>query len=266
VNPVAVITGASAGIGAALARVFAAHGHELVLVARRAQRLEALAAEIESAGRPKPLTLPIDLTSPNAVAEIADALAARGSEPQYVVNNAGFGLVGRAHRLDLAEQIAMVDLNMRALTDLSLAFVESLARHRGGLLNVASVAAFIPGPRSAVYYASKAFVLSFTQALHVELKPKGVRVTCLCPGPVATEFQARAGVTEADPPRLLVQTAEQVAAEGYRGLMQGRRLVIPGFANKIIAGLAPRMVPRRLLLHWLDARQGRRAGGAGPAG
>jgi short-subunit dehydrogenase len=266
VNPVAVITGASAGIGAALARVFAAHGHELVLVARRAQRLEALAAEIESAGRPKPLTLPIDLTSPNAVAEIADALAARGFEPQYVVNNAGFGLVGRAHRLDRAEQIAMVDLNMRALTDLSLAFVESLGRHRGGLLNVASVAAFIPGPRSAVYYASKAFVLSFTEALHVELKPKGVRVTCLCPGPVPTEFQARAGVTEADPPRFLVQTAEQVAAEGYRGLMKGRRLVIPGVANKAIAGLAPRMVPRRLLLHWLDARQGRRAGGAEPTG
>ena len=150
-KPAALVTGASAGIGAALARVFAAKGHQLVLVARRAQRLEALAAEIATGGRPKPLALPIDLALPNAAAWIGQALAARGLEPQYVVNNAGFGLVGHAHSLDLAEQLAMIDLNMRTLTDLSLAFVESLARHRGGLLNVASVAGFFPGPRSAVY-------------------------------------------------------------------------------------------------------------------
>ena len=257
-KPVTVVTGASAGIGAALARVFAAHGHELVLVARRRQRLEELAAEIAASGRPAPVTLPIDLTSPNTAAWIGQALAARRLEPQYVVNNAGFGLVGRASNLDLAEQLAMIDLNVRALTDLSLAFVESLARHRGGLLNVASVAGFIPGPRAAVYYASKAFVLSFSEGLHAELKPKGVRVTCLCPGPVATEFQARAGVVEERLPRLLTQTAEQVAEEGYRGLMEGRRLVIPGFGNKAVAGLVPRIVPRGLLLGLLAKRQGRR--------
>jgi short-subunit dehydrogenase len=257
-TPVTIITGASAGIGAALARTFAAHGHELVLVARRRQRLEQLAAEIASGGRPKPVTLPIDLASPNTAAWIGQALAARRLEPHYVVNNAGFGLVGSASSLDLAEQLGMIDLNVRTLTDLSLAFVESLARHRGGVLNVASVAGFFPGPRSAVYYASKAFVLSFSEALHIELKPKGVRVTCLCPGPVPTEFQARAGVAEERMPRLLIQTAEQVAEEGYRGLMKGRRLVVPGFGNKAVAGVVPRIVPRRLLLGLLAARQGRR--------
>jgi short-subunit dehydrogenase len=256
-RPVTVITGASAGIGAALARVFAANGHELVLVARREHKLGEVAAEIEAAGRPTPLALPIDLTSPNGAAWIGQALAARGLEPQYVVNNAGFGLVGQAHSLDLAAQLAMIDLNMRTLTDLSLTFVESLVRHRGGLLNVASVAGFFPGPRSAVYYASKAFVLSLSEALHVELKPRGVRVTCLCPGPVATEFQSRAGIVEAAPPRLFVRSAEQVADAGYQGLMRGRRVVVPGFANKLVSLFAPR-APRGLLMAALNARQSRR--------
>jgi short-subunit dehydrogenase len=257
-TPVTIVTGASAGIGAALARVFAANGHELVLVARCEQRLGELAAELAAGGRSKPVVLPIDLASPHAAAWISKALAARGLEPQYIVNNAGVGLVGGASDLDLAEQLAMIDLNVRALTDLSLAFVQSLARHRGGLLNVSSVAGFFPGPRSAVYYASKAFVLSLSEALYFELKPLGIRVTCVCPGPVATEFQASAGVVETRPPRLVAQTAEQVAAEAYRGLMEGRRLVVPGFANKVIASLVPRIVPRRLLLGWLAARQRRR--------
>jgi short-subunit dehydrogenase len=259
-TPVTIVTGASAGIGQALARVFAARGHELVLVARREPRLKALAAEIAAAGGPEPVTLPIDLAQPHAAAWIGQALAARGLEPQYVVNNAGYGLVGLADRLDPADQLAMIDLNTRALADLSLAFVESLARHRGGLLNVASVAGFFPGPRSAVYYASKAFVLSFSEALHTELKPMGVRVTCLCPGPVATEFQARAGVAGAEPPRPFALPAERVATAGYLGLMRGRRVVVPGLANKLIAWLAPRTVPRATLLAFLEARQrGRQA-------
>jgi short-subunit dehydrogenase len=227
-------------------------------VARREGRLKLLAEELAAGGRPEPVVLPIDLALPNAAAWVGRALAARGLEPQYVVNNAGFGLVGRADQIDHAEQLAMIDLNMRTLTDLSLAFVESLARQQGGILNVASVAAFLPGPRSAVYYASKAFVLSFSEALHVELKPRGVRVTCLCPGPVATEFQARAGVPESKPVWPLAQTAEQVAAEGYRGLMAGRRVVVPGFGNKLVSWLVPRLVPRKVLLAALDARQGKR--------
>jgi short-subunit dehydrogenase len=255
-TPVAVITGASAGIGTELARLFAANGHTLVLVARREQRLESLAAEIAAAGHPKPLVLPIELALPNAAAWIGNALAAQDMEPEYIVNNAGFGMVGSAADLDRAGQLAMIDLNCRALTELSLAFVDSLARRRGGLLNVASVASFFPGPRSAVYYAGKAYVLSFSESLH--LKPLGIRVTCLCPGPVATEFQARAGVPESKPSWPLAVSAAEVATAGYRALMAGRRVVVPGWANKLVATLVPRFVPRPILLGQLDSRQGKR--------
>src|SRR2546430_12523415 len=127
----------------------------------------------------------------------------------------------------------MIGLNVRALSDLSYAFIEPIARHRGGILNVSSIAAYLPGPGMAVYYATKAYVLSFSEALHRELKPRGVRVTALCPGPVPTEFQARAGVRNERYQPLLTQTAEQVAQAGYRGLMAGRRLVVPGIGNKL---------------------------------
>ncbi len=260
-TPVAIITGASAGIGAELARVFAKHGHALVLVARREPQLRALAAEIVAGGGPPPLVLPIDLGQSDAVARIQEALAANGLEPQYVVNNAGFGLVGDAVDRKRDELLEMIDLNMRALTDLSLAFVDSLARHRGGILNVASVASFLPGPGSAVYYASKAYVLSFSEALHQELRPRGVRVTTLCPGPVLTEFQQRAGVESRKMP-LLDVSALRVAEQGYRGLMRGKRLVIPGFVNKLIT-LLPRVMPRDLMLSLIDRRQ--RARMASPA-
>jgi short-subunit dehydrogenase len=254
-TPVTLITGASAGIGTDLARVFARHGHALALTARRKERLDALAGEIAAAGAPKPLTLALDLALPGGAAQIGEALAANDLAPQYIVNNAGFGLVGRAAALPCGEQLGMIDLNMRALTDLSLAFVDSLERQRGGLLNIASVAGFLPGPGSAVYYASKAFVMSLTEALHEELRPRGIRVTCLCPGPVATEFQARAGIAEAAPPWPLEVTARRVAEAGYRGLMRGQRVVIPGLANKLVAMVAARWTPRRILLAQLDARQ-----------
>jgi hypothetical protein len=257
-TPVALITGASAGIGAELARVFARHGHALALTARRKERLDALAAEIAAAGGPKPVVLALDLAQPGAAARIGETLAANGLEPQFVVNNAGFGLVGRATALSRDDQLGMIDLNVRALTDLSLSFIDSLARHRGGILNVASVAGFLPGPGSAVYYAGKAFVLSLTEALHAELAPRGIRVSCLCPGPVATEFQARAGIAEAAPPWPLGMPAVRVAETGYRGLMRGQRVVLPGLANRLVATLASRLTPRRILLAQLDARQQKR--------
>ena len=254
-TPVAIITGASAGIGAELARVFASRGHALVLVARREARLNELAGEIAKAGHPKPLVLALDLAAPGAAARIGEALAANGLEPQFIVNNAGFGLIGRAAGLDRDEQLSMIDLNVRTLTDLSLSFIDSLARNRGGILNVASVAGFMPGPGSAVYYAGKAFVLSLTEALHEELGPRGVRVTCLCPGPVASEFQARAGIIEKTPPWPIGISATHVAEAGYRGLMRGQRVVVPGLAMRLLAMLAPRFVPRGFLLARLEARQ-----------
>jgi hypothetical protein len=256
-RPITVITGASAGIGTQLARVFARNGHELALVARREDRLQALANQLASAGATKPLVIVADLAQPGAARLIGDTLSSHGAEPQYVVNNAGFGLAGLAAARDRNEQLAMIDVNVRALTELSLAFVDSLARHRGGLLNVGSMAGFLPGPGMAVYYATKAYVLSFSEALHSELKPRGVRVTVLCPGPVPTEFAARAGVSGGLAPGILTQSAERVAELGYRGLMAGRRTVIPGLANKLVTVLI-RIVPRRFLLAAVDRRQSRR--------
>ncbi len=226
-RPVTLITGASSGIGAELAHVFAEHGHELVLTARREAELEALAGAIAAAGHARPLVLPLDLVQRDAVARLAAALTASGVEPDNVVNNAGFGLAGDAAAIDRDDQLAMIDLNMRALTELSLAFADSLVRHRGGLLNVASIAGFLPGPGMAVYYASKAYVLSFSEALHQELKARGVRVTALCPGPVATGFQARAGLRAGGIGEggLLALPARRVAEIGYAGLVarQARR-------------------------------------------
>jgi uncharacterized protein len=259
-RPVAVVTGASAGIGAELARVFAANGHQLALVARREQRLRALAEEIAASGHPKPLVMALDLAQRDAGIELGRALAANDCEPQYIVNNAGFGLIGHAAELDRAQQLEIVDVNARTLLDLSLAFVDSLARHRGGILNVASVAGVMPGPGSAVYYASKAFALSFSEALHQELKPLGVRVTCLCPGPVSTEFQLRAGLTESAPNRLIDVPAAKVAEAGYRGLMRGKRVVVPGLIPKLLFALVPRIVPKNVLLRQLEARQMARRG------
>ncbi len=256
-RPVTVITGASAGIGVALAHIFARNGHALALVARREDRLRTLADEIAAAGAPRPIVIAIDLVKPGAVREIAATLAAQGAEPQYVVNNAGFGLVGLAAARDRDEQLAMIDLNVRVLTELSLAFVPSLERHRGGILNVGSMAGFLPGPGMAVYYATKAYVLSFSEALHSELKPRGVRVTVLCPGPVPTEFAARAGISEGLAPGVLTQGAASVAEAGYRGLMSGQRTVVPGLANKLVTVLI-RILPRRLLLKMVDQRQSRR--------
>ena len=251
-RPVTLITGASAGIGSALAHVFAANGHEVVLVARREQLLASLADAIAATGAPRPIVLRADLARMDAAQRIGDALAAGGLEPDIVVNNAGFGLVGAAATLDRAEQLAMIDLNVRALTDLSLAFADALARRRGGILNVASVAAFLPGPGMAVYYATKAYVLSFSEALHHELAPQGVRVTALCPGPVPTEFQARAGLKAVKFSRTLTRSAERVARDGYRGLQEGRRVVVPGFPNKLIATFAA-MLPRAWILELTGA-------------
>jgi len=255
VRPVTLITGASSGIGAELARVFAAHGNELVLVARRHAELSALADEIAATGKARPTLLALDLVRRDAVGRIAAELAAAGLEPAIIVNNAGFGLAGPSAELDRDEQLAMIDLNVRALTELSLAFTDSLVRHRGGILNVASIAGFLPGPGMAVYYASKAYVLSFSEALHGELAPRGARVTALCPGPVATGFQLRAhlrpgGIGESS---VLALPARRVAEIGYAGFMRGDRVVIAGLGNTVAAFFA-RHLPHAFLLPIVSRR------------
>jgi short-subunit dehydrogenase len=244
---VTLITGASSGIGAELARVFASNRHRVVLVARRIDRLERLTAEIVAAGGVAPIVIPCDLEQPDCGDKIAAALAAEGVEVEYVVNNAGFGKFGRAIEIDRAEQLGIVAVNIRTLTDLSLRFSDSLIRHKGGILNVGSVAGFLPGPGMAVYYASQAYVMSFTEALRAELGPRGVRVTALCPGPVPSEFQSRAGFLPGIDSAILNVSAADVALAGYRGLMANKRAVMPGIGIKIVPFLL-RLFPRGFIL------------------
>jgi uncharacterized protein len=244
---VTLITGASAGIGTELARVFAANSHRVALVARRGDRLQTLADEILASGGTAPILIPCDLEARNACDQVAAALLAAGVEVEFVVNNAGFGMFGQAIEMDRAEQLGIIDVNIRTLTDLSLRFSDSLIRHGGGILNVGSVAGFLPGPGMAVYYASKAYVLSFTEALHQELGHRGVRVTALCPGPVSSEFQQRAGFEPGLDSAILSVPAARVALAGYRGLMAGKRAVMPGFGIKLVPFLL-RFFPRGFVL------------------
>lgn len=254
---VTLITGASSGIGAELARIFVANGHRVALVARRADRLQTLADEIVAAGGAVPIVILCDLNEPDAGDRIVAALEAANVEVEFLVNNAGYGLFGKAIELDRADQIGIIDVNIRALTDLSLRFADSLVRHKGGILNLASIAGFLPGPGMAVYYASKAFVLSFTEALHNELGPRGVRVTVLCPGPVPSEFQYRAGFEPGFDSAILNVSPAKVALLGYRGLMAGKRIVLPGIGIKIIPFLL-RLFPRAFILAAVGKFQTRR--------
>jgi short-subunit dehydrogenase len=244
---VTLITGASAGIGTELARVFASKGHRLALVARRADRLAALAKEIAGGGAAAPIVIACDLEQPDAGDLIAAALAAEGVDVEYVVNNAGFGLFGHAVELDRAAQLGMIAVNIRAMTELTLRFSDQLIRHRGGILNVASIAGFLPGPGMAVYYASKAYVLSFSEAMRCELAPRGVRVTALCPGPVPSEFQERAGFEPGFDSTILNVSPADVAKAGYSGLMANKRVVLPGLGIKVLPFLL-RLFPRGFIL------------------
>lgn len=245
----ALVTGASAGIGRELAGLFARDRWRVVLVARDAERLRALAAELETQGSPQAVALPWDLAAPGAAAALARELEARGLAIDALVNNAGFGTVGPFAEADPDATDRMILLNVGSLTALTRALLPGMAaRRRGAILNVASTAAFQPGPLMAVYYATKAYVLSFSEALSNELADSGVTVTALCPGPTATEFQRRAGMDASKAERLgWMMTARAVALAGYRGMLRGTRLVIPGFANFLIAE-SVRFTPRALVL------------------
>ncbi len=256
----ALVTGASDGIGAEFARVFAANGHHVVIVARRKARLEKLADEIVLIGAPRPTVIALDLAQPDAGESLAKELINARLPVRYLVNNAGFGLMGRAVDLHRAEQLAMIDLNIRTLTSLTLRFLPDIIAAKGGIMNVASIASFMPGPGLAVYYASKAYVRSFTEALREETKGAGIKVSCLCPGPVETGFQSRSGfhfeglMGALKPARL---QASDVAQQAYDGLMANKRIVMPGFVNKLLVWSA-RATPNAILSPILAAAQQRR--------
>jgi short-subunit dehydrogenase len=246
----ALVTGASSGIGADVARSLARRGHGVTLVARRAERLEALAHELRSGHGVRVEVLESDLGDESARESVLDQLGELALNVEVLVNNAGFGSGGRFERLDARREVEMVRLNVEAVVALCGRFVpEMVRRGRGAVLNVASTAAFQPLPGQATYAASKAFVLSFTDALHGELAGSGVTATALCPGPVKTEFAESAGIdTEAEVvPELFWAESPEVAEQGVRGLEKGRRVVVPGLLNRAGA-IGGQHVPRSVLL------------------
>jgi short-subunit dehydrogenase len=238
-QPVTLITGASAGLGVDFARQLSAQGRRLVLLARRKDRLDALAAELGNAR-----AIGEDLSLAGAVDRLMADLAAHGEEVDLLVNNAGFGLTGRFAELDGKRQRQMIDLNCGALVELAHAVLPGMIeRKQGRILNLASTAAFQPGPGMAVYFATKAFVLSFSEALHEEAKKHGVVVTALCPGPTATEFGEVAGFRASSPSNKLAADSASVVRAGLEGLEKGQAVVIPGLLNKATAQ-AHRFFPR----------------------
>jgi short-subunit dehydrogenase len=242
-----LITGASAGIGLELARLFAADGCDLALVARRLDRLDELAEELRSKHSVRVDTIASDLTLAEAPQRLFDEVAQRGLTIDVVVNNAGFGLRGKVAEIDLQRQLDMVRLNALSVLHLTRLFLPGMIERRsGGILNVASTAAFQPGPNMAVYFATKAFVLSLTDALVEELRGTGVSVTCLAPGPTVTEFAKAAEMEDARLFNMGAMSAVAVARAGYRGFRRGKALVVPGLGNKLLA-VGTRFMPRWLV-------------------
>lgn len=240
----ALITGASSGIGYELSKLFAREGHALVLVARDRGALVRVAEELTRDYNASVKVLPKDLSLPDSAKEIFNEIQGQSVHIDLLVNNAGFGTYGPLAETDLEAQVAMIQVNIAALTQLTKLFLrEMLKRGEGRILNVASTAAFQPGPLMAVYFATKAYVLSFSEALATELSGSGVTVSVLCPGPTRTDFRRRAGIKGTKLSDWAATDAATVATAGYRGLMNGRTVVIPGFMNKLIA-FAIRFLPR----------------------
>ena len=243
----ALITGGSVGIGAALADVFAAHGHDLILVSRTRAKLEARGREIHERFGVDVVCIPEDLADPQGARRLSEAIAARGLDVHFLVNNAGVGLYGKFSTTDLDAELKMIQLNVTSVVDLTKRLLPSMiARRSGRILNVASTAAFVPGPWMSVYYASKAFVLSFSQAIDYELKPSGITVTTLCPGPTESEFKVRAGSQRSRLFQTFVMDAPRVARVGYEAMMKGKAVAIPGMRNKLVP-IAARLTPRPVL-------------------
>jgi uncharacterized protein len=254
----ALVTGASSGLGRALARGLARRGWNLVLSARRLDALERLAQELTRDHSVSVRALAADLARPGGADELADAVVAAGSEPGLLVNNAGVGSFGPWLEADPERELELIHLNVLAPTRLARRLAPLLsASGQGRILNVASVGAFVPGPRMAVYYATKAYLLSWSLALAEEWRGGGLTVTCLCPGPMDTEFQATAGFGREGTARFALTGVDAVAEAGLRGVLAGRALVVPGLPNRLVA-FAPRLLPRPWVARLVHRVQRRR--------
>lgn len=246
-RPVALITGASSGIGKALAENFAEHGYDVILAARSVDKMQALGADLEKRFGITALVIASDLESPTGAGELHAEIKRRGLTLNALANNAGYGTFGEFKDVVLDSQLGMMQLNMTALVTLAKLFLPDLLATEGKMLNTASTAAFQPGPYMAVYYATKAFVLSFSEALAAELAETGVTVTAFCPGPTASGFQDKADMQHSAMVKdKQLPTSEEVARKGFRAMQRGRRVYIPGLKNWILAQL-PRFSPRWLV-------------------
>lgn len=253
--PVVLITGASSGIGEELALVFARHGRHLVLVARGEDRLRALADRIGRETSAEATVIAADLSLSGAAERTYEAVAGAGVVVDTLVNNAGFTAFGPFSGIPLATELEMISVNVVALTALTKLFLPAMLSARSGrILNVASTAGFQPGPLMAVYYATKAYVLLFSEALAEELEGSGVTVTALCPGPTRTGFQSRGALENSRLVQGEIASAREVAEFGYRALMAGRRVAIPGWRNRLLAQ-AVRFTPRRLVTRMVKRAQ-----------
>jgi short-subunit dehydrogenase len=243
----ALITGASSGIGLELARIHASRGGNLVIVARRRERLDELAGELEKQFGIRSTVLAKDLSLPSAPEEIQREVETRNLEIDFLINNAGFGGHGLFHQRAWEKDRDMIQVNVLALTALTrLLLPGMIERGRGRIMNVASTAAFLPGPLQAVYYATKAYVVSFSEALANELRGTGVTVTALCPGATETEFAAEANLADTPAFKIGVVSAESVAKYGYEAMLKGKRLAVHGVANKLLVHGILRTLPRGL--------------------
>ena len=244
----ALITGGSVGIGAALADVFAGEGHDLILVARNREKLEATCCRLQQRFKVDVTCIAEDLADPASPERLHAAVRERGLDVHYLVNNAGVGLYGRFETTDLAAELRMIQLNVTSIVQLTKLFLPPMIERRSGrVLNVASTAAFVPGPWMSVYYATKAFVLSWSQAIDYELRPHGITVTSLCPGPTESEFKVRAKSERSQLFQQFVMKAEPVARLGYDAMMKGEPVAIPGLRNKLIP-VALRFIPRSAIV------------------
>jgi short-subunit dehydrogenase len=257
VSKTALITGASGGIGYELTLLFANDGFDCILVARSQDKLKELATRLEGEFRVRTLVLAKDLARPSAVDEIYEEVTAASMNVDVLVNNAGFPVFGLFHETDLLTELEMLQVNVVALTALTKLFLKPMvARRDGRILNLGSTAGFVPGPLMAVYYASKAYVLSFSEALANELEGTGVSVTCLCPGATRTGFQKRGALEDSRLVQGKIADAASVARAGYEGLMARKRVVIPGFTNKLVPWVV-RLSPRGMVARVVRRAQDR---------
>jgi short-subunit dehydrogenase len=254
----ALITGASNGIGLELAKIHASKGDNLVLVARNITKLNQIKTELESQYKISVHIIGKDLSLPNAPQEVYDDLKHKNIVVDYLINNAGFGDYGFFYETNWEKELQMINLNITALTHFTKLFLQDMVKRRSGkIMNVASIAAFISGPTMAIYYASKAYVLSFSEAIDNEVRDKGVTVTTLCPGPTETGFLEAAALQES---KLFkgkkIASAKEVAEYGYKAMMEGKTVAIHGFMNRIMANMV-RFIPRALVVKAVRSIQGK---------